>query len=254
VKTYDIGAELIEFHEFLDTGRIRDVDFIVFDFSPETRLVHNFVPMHSLMCEKALDPVPLCVVTEHPELELILSELGIRNSVQILKKPISAGDLFSIVAKVADHKKQLRREQEASGVFPASYGEQDVAIPKSLLGAKILLAEDNKINQMVATELLKLKGFETTVADNGRVAVELLKTQQFDLILMDLQMPEMDGFEATRAIRSDAKFGNIPILAMTANVMSGDRELCLEAGMNAHIAKPIDPGTLYRALVKWIRK
>jgi len=72
--------------------------------------------------------------------------------------------------------------------------------------------------------------------------------------LMDVQMPEMDGYEATRTIRADSRFENIPILAMTANVMSGDRELCLEAGMNDHIAKPIEPKELYMTLVKWIRK
>jgi len=254
VKTYQIGAELAEFHEVLETGKIRDVDFIIFDFSPETRLVKNFIPMYEIMHEKALDPMPMCVITEHPELELVLNELGINDSVQTLKKPISAGDLFNIVASVAEHKKQLRREHEASGILSTSYGEKDVVIPKSLLGSKILLAEDNKINQMVATELLRIKGFKTTVADNGRIALELLKTQSFDLVLMDVQMPEMNGFEATRAIRSDPKLCNIPILAMTANAMSGDQERCLEAGMNAHIAKPIEPNTFYQALVKWIRK
>jgi CheY-like chemotaxis protein len=130
----------------------------------------------------------------------------------------------------------------------------EVYIPSSIRGAKILLAEDNKINQLVAMELLKLEGFEPTVAENGRIVLELLKEQQFDLILMDVQMPEMDGFEATRVIRSDPKYRNLPILAMTANAMSGDRALSLEAGMDDHIAKPIEPKVLYSALVKWIQK
>jgi CheY-like chemotaxis protein len=210
--------------------------------------------MYALMGEKVLDPMPVCVVSEHPELERVLQELGIKDSALTLNKPITAVDLFNVVTIVADRKKQLRLEQESSGVITSPSGKKEVVIPKSVLGAKILLAEDNKINQMVATELLKLKGFEPTVADNGRIVLELLKTQQFDLILMDVQMPEMDGFETTRAIRADAQFAHLPILAMTANAMSGDRDLCLAAGMNAHIAKPIDPDTLYRTLVKWIQK
>ena len=254
VKTYQIGAELAEFRQFLETGKMRNIDFIIFDFSPETRLSQSFVPMYALMGEKVLDPMPVCVVSEHPELERVLQELGIKDSTLTLNKPITAVDLFNVVTIVADRKKQLRLEQESSGVITSPSGKKEVVIPKSVLGAKILLAEDNKINQMVATELLKLKGFEPTVADNGRIVLELLKTQQFDLILMDVQMPEMDGFETTRAIRADAQFAHLPILAMTANAMSGDRDLCLAAGMNAHIAKPIDPDTLYRTLVKWIQK
>ena len=138
--------------------------------------------------------------------------------------------------------------------FRGDLSQQAKEVRADIQGAKVLLAEDNKINQMVATELLKVEGFETTVAENGRVAIELLQKEEFDLVLMDVQMPEMDGFEATKAIRSDARFKNLPILAMTANAMSGDRELSLEAGMNDHIAKPIEPKVLYNALIKWIRK
>jgi CheY-like chemotaxis protein len=250
-KVYQIGAKPEEFKTILDTGKIRDIDFIVFDCSD---LQKSFVPVYTMMREKGLEPMPVCVITEHPKLESVLDELGIKDSVHILKKPVIAGDLFNTVSYVADHKKNLRQGKKPSASQIAFAGKQEVEIPPSIKGAKILLAEDNKINQMVATELLKIKGFETTAADNGRLAVELLHKQEFDLILMDIQMPEMDGYEATRIIRSDPRFFNIPILAMTANAMSGDRELCLEAGMNDHVAKPIDPTVLYSALVKWIRK
>jgi CheY-like chemotaxis protein/two-component sensor histidine kinase len=250
-KVDQAGTELSDFKEILETDKIKAVDFIVFDFSD---LRKNFVPIYTAMQEKRLVPMPVCVVTQHPELNSILDELGIRDSVLTLKKPVIAGDLFSIMAKVATHKEELRLRKRKSSGQASSQNEGDVGIPDSIRGAKILLAEDNKINQMVATELLRIEGFETTVAENGRIAVELLQQQNFDLVLMDVQMPEMDGLEATRTIRSDERFKDIPILAMTANAMSGDREVSLEAGMNDHIAKPIEPKVLYSALAKWIRK
>ena len=250
-KVHRIGAEPAEFKKILETGRIKEVDLIVFDFKD---LQQSFVPIYTMLCEQHLQPMPVCAIVEHSELEAVLDELGIKDSVRILQKPVIAEDLFNVMSMTADRKKQFRHAKKTSGIPLSSTDKSDVYIPDSIRGANILLAEDNKINQMVATELLKIEKFVVTVANNGRIAVELLQKQPFDLILMDIQMPEMDGFEATRLIRADSRFSNIPILAMTANAMSGDRELCMEAGMNDHIPKPIEPQILYRALVKWLRK
>jgi len=249
-KAYCIGAEPAEFKEFLYSGKIAEVDFIVFDFSD---LRKDFIPIYTMLREARLDSMPVCVVTEHPELGSVLGELGVTDSIHILKKPVMAGDLFNVVSMTTDHKKELRRTKKKSDSQILSLDKLDFDIPDSVRGAKILLAEDNKINQMVATELLKVEGFVPTVADNSRIALDLLQEQEFDLILMDIQMPEMDGFEATRAIRAGSRFANIPILAMTANAMAGDRELCLDAGMNDHVPKPIEPKVLYRTLVKWLQ-
>jgi signal transduction histidine kinase/CheY-like chemotaxis protein len=251
LKVYQSGAALSEFKEFLDTDKIKAVDFIVFDFSD---LRKDFIPIYTALQKKRLDYSPLCAITERPDWDSVLNELGIQDSVLTIKKPVVAGDLFNIVAKAAAHKEELIQVKKASESQLLSRNKGDVVVPKSLRGAKILLAEDNKINQMVAKELLRVEGFETTVADNGRIAVELLNEQKFDLVLMDVQMPEMDGYEAARTIRADERFKDLPILAMTANAMAGDKELCLEAGMNDHIAKPIEPKILYNALIKWIRK
>lgn len=119
---------------------------------------------------------------------------------------------------------------------------------------RILVVEDNLINQEVAIELLQAVGLETDVAVNGKKAVEMAAQTNYDLILMDLQMPIMDGFAATRAIRQaeTASGRQVPILAMTANAFSEDRRRCLEAGMNEHIGKPVDPQHLYSALIKWL--
>jgi len=121
-------------------------------------------------------------------------------------------------------------------------------------GTKILLAEDNKINQMVASELLEILEVDVTVANNGFEAVEAVKKQTFDLILMDIQMPEMDGLTATQMIRNLDKpeVGKLPILAMTANATDTDYQKSLEVGMNDHLTKPIDPEKLRLSLEKWI--
>ncbi len=118
--------------------------------------------------------------------------------------------------------------------------------------ARILLAEDNLINQQVAMEILNSTGASVVCAGNGREAIEMLQNEEFDLVLMDIQMPEMDGFEATKIIRSNPKYASIPIIAMTAHALNGDSERCLEAGMNAHIAKPISPDEFFRVLDHWL--
>ena len=118
--------------------------------------------------------------------------------------------------------------------------------------ARILLVEDNLINQEVALELLREAGLAVDLAANGQQAVDLFAAQPYDLILMDMQMPVMDGITATRVIRQNPQGQSVPILAMTANAFGEDRQRCLDAGMNDHVAKPVDPANLYAMLVKWL--
>jgi two-component system sensor histidine kinase/response regulator len=119
---------------------------------------------------------------------------------------------------------------------------------------RALLAEDNEANQMVATELLSRLGIELDIAENGRVAVEKVRSSpgRYAAVLMDMQMPEMDGLAATRAIRADPAFGELPIIAMTANAMKADLDACLAAGMNDHVTKPIDRKALVATLRRWL--
>ncbi len=125
---------------------------------------------------------------------------------------------------------------------------------KNLQGASILLAEDNKINQMVVSEYLQSLGIHLVIVDNGLDAVEAVKRHHFDMVLMDVQMPVMDGLKATREIRKLKKpeIQRLPIIAMTANAMDSDRQKSLEVGMNEHLTKPIDPRRLRQALETWI--
>jgi CheY-like chemotaxis protein len=162
-----------------------------------------------------------------------------------LIKPVTPSTLLDTIMGVLGQKGGFRK---------AGRSENDWKIQtlESIRGSHILVAEDNVINQQVAEELLTQAGLKVKIANNGREAVEMLAENVYEAVLIDIQMPEMDGYEATRAIRQKSEFKDLPIIAMTANVMAGDREKCLEAGMNDHVAKPIEPDNLFKTLVQWI--
>jgi CheY-like chemotaxis protein len=122
-----------------------------------------------------------------------------------------------------------------------------------LAGARVLLVEDNTINQELARDLLGRAGIGVSIASDGREALELLDRERFDAVLMDCQMPVLDGYEATRELRRRPALRELPVIAMTANAMAGDREKVLEAGMNDHIAKPIRVDELFATLARWVR-
>ena len=126
------------------------------------------------------------------------------------------------------------------------------ALLAPIRGARILLVEDNDINQMIATEILTDAGLVVELAENGEEAVRMVQAKAYDLVLMDMQMPVMDGIDATLAIRLLPGFGELPIVAMTANAMEADRQRCMDAGMNGYVAKPFEPSQLWEALLKWV--
>ena len=122
----------------------------------------------------------------------------------------------------------------------------------SVAGARILLVEDNPINQELARDLLSRAGVVLATADNGQQALDQLEREDYDLVLMDCQMPVMDGYAATRLLRQQARWRDLPVIAMTANAMVGDREKVLAAGMNDHVAKPIKVDELFATLSRWM--
>ncbi|MHB1372343.1 MAG: PAS domain-containing hybrid sensor histidine kinase/response regulator [Thauera sp.] len=123
---------------------------------------------------------------------------------------------------------------------------------RRLLGRRILLAEDNPVNREVAATILRETGATVDTAENGQEAVDMAKASHYDLILMDLQMPVMDGITATRLLRSSDAFRDLPIVAMTANAFAEDRKLCIDAGMNDHIPKPVEPDVLCEKVARWV--
>jgi CheY-like chemotaxis protein/nitrogen-specific signal transduction histidine kinase len=170
-------------------------------------------------------------------LELMGSEIEVQST-------LGTGSHFFFVA-------QFEKAEEDRSDIVAGISKK---LAKGLLfDRRILLVEDNKTNLQVARELLEQAGLEVATAANGLEAVALAAKERFDGILMDIQMPVMDGLTATREIRKGPSGGDLPILAMTANVRVTDREDCLAAGMNDHIAKPIKPEILYKTLVCWLR-
>ena len=163
-----------------------------------------------------------------------------------LGKPVTPSHIFDAVVSAIglDEVMKYRRGTEKKT------SQEALAIVR---GAHVLLVEDNEINQQVAEELLIGFGVTVDIAENGEIAIEKLQSHSgYAAVFMDLQMPVMDGFTATGVIRDDVRFKNLPIIAMTANAMSGDREQCLEAGMNDYIAKPVDPDVLLDVMSQWI--
>jgi CheY-like chemotaxis protein len=163
-----------------------------------------------------------------------------------LVKPVSNSLLFNTIMGVFGKDVSYLKDRRKSEV-------KKEEAQKRIRGARILVAEDNEINQQIAVELLEAVGLSVQVVDNGRKAVEAVKQTEFDLVLMDLQMPVLGGMEATREIREDDTFKDLPVIAMTANVMKDDIDKCLKAGLNDHVAKPIDTERLYETLLKWIK-
>jgi PAS domain S-box-containing protein len=176
---------------------------------------------------------------------------AVRDKLQLngfLSKPISRSDFYDTLIDILRRERQISDEQERE-----QEQEQERENRESALEADVLLVEDNLINQEIAIELLKQKGARVDVVNNGAEAIEAVKAKRYDLVFMDVQMPVMDGLEATRRIRElpGLEADRLPIVAMTAHAMQGDYEKSMVAGMNAHVTKPIDVDELYRTYYKW---
>ena len=202
--------------------------------------------------------LPILVLTSQGTDGARSRELGVA---QTLSKPIKSAHLMAALSRVLDRPASARQSQIGQPIQVVQNAPTNVDANAPLSKGKladahplrILLAEDNLVNQRVATLILQGLGYKIVVASNGIMALEMMlesaATHAFDLVLMDVQMPVMDGLEATRRIRAELPAAKQPqIVAMTANAMEGDREICLSAGMDDYLSKPIKPAALAQAL------
>jgi PAS domain S-box-containing protein len=192
-----------------------------------------------------LNPPPRMVMVTSYGREDLIREAEASGLDEFLIKPVNASTLFDSVLRVLGE----------SGKVEEYRDDNQKLLDKlaAIVGSKILVVEDNELNQEVALGLLQGEGFVVEIANNGKEAVDMVSANAYDIVLMDMQMPVMDGLTATQEIRKLPQFKDLAILAMTANAMDQDVQKCAAAGMNDHVAKPIDPEVLFNALLKWIK-
>ncbi|ASJ97754.1 PAS domain S-box protein [Shewanella marisflavi] len=188
-------------------------------------------------------PPKILIVSAHADSDFIdkAEQAGITG---YITKPISASRLLDGIMSALGKEGAVSVRRKGKEISQALLAQ--------LKGKRILLVEDNEMNQEVASEFLEQVGVVLSIAENGQVALEKLAMQSFDLVLMDCQMPVMDGYQATAELRKNPDWASLPVIAMTANAMAGDKEMCLRAGMNDHIAKPIEVSLLYKTLLEYL--
>ncbi|MBL4621325.1 MAG: response regulator, partial [Immundisolibacteraceae bacterium] len=185
-------------------------------------------------------PLVLMIHMDSPEGLIGRAELVGFSS--FLVKPSTPSSLFdAVVSSLGSGREQARPSRLVSTEFK----------PPDLSGLVVLVVEDNRINQQIARELLENAGVQVEITARGADVIDLLAQTDFDLVLMDMQMPDMDGYQATQLIRKQGQYAELPIVAMTAHALLGDREKCLAAGMNDYLAKPVDPEEFYRLIGRW---
>jgi CheY-like chemotaxis protein len=200
------------------------------------------VAMDEMVSNGKISKRPVVIMMTAYAAEPMAQELGSTKVFALLQKPFKSSALFNEIVAAFCEAPEHNAVQELS------------TTDNSELRGVVLLVEDNLINQQVACELLRSGGYDVDVAENGKVALAMVAEKTYDAVLMDIQMPVMDGLTATRELRKQYSMEQLPIIAMTAHAMSGDKDKSLEAGMNAHITKPIMLNELFETLSHWIHK
>ena len=238
----DVAANADEVFELMDRAQ-KPYDLMVLDYlMPGMKGVDIAVKIKTEL-KPATDP-HIILVSAYSSGD-VMDKPGGEFIDQFLAKPVNPSHLFDAIMAAFGIATEGDRRKKAGREF-------DLETLRPVQGAHILLVEDNEINQQVASEILEQAGFFVDIANHGQEALDRLESHAFDCVLMDVQMPVMDGFTATGKIREQERYADLPVLAMTANATVEDRGKSLAAGMNEHIVKPINPQLLFEALLRWI--
>jgi CheY-like chemotaxis protein/HPt (histidine-containing phosphotransfer) domain-containing protein len=244
VDAVTVASGKAAIQEVKNQSELKPFDLVIMDWRmPE---MDGIEAAKTILSDKSIDHMPMAIMVSafgREEVARKAEKIGIQN---FLMKPINQSLLFDTIVNMFDMDKSGMTIQ--SSARPDD-GTNEVRID----GARILLVEDNVINQEVATEILSSAGATVEIANNGQEAIDAVAASTYDLVLMDLQMPVMGGYEATKFIRSDRKNLNLPIIAMTAHAMQGVEAECKAAGMNDYVSKPIDPNNLFSTIQKWVK-
>ncbi len=248
VELIESGAKAIKLLEETIKESHKPIDLIFMDWQmPDMDGIEASRQIQKLF---GLKHMPKIILVTGFGREDIMKQVGDLDLDGFLLKPVTQSLLFNATMDAFDQETlHIPHQNRGPSVLPQGFD--------SIRGARILLVEDNEINQQVATELLEGEGFFISIAENGQIAVDRVResadSEIFDAVLMDLQMPVMDGYTATKEIQRDERFTDLPVIAMTADAMSGVQEKVTASGMSDYITKPIDPRLLFKSLVRWIK-
>ena len=225
------------------SGEKKPYNFVIMD--GEMTDMNRFEAIRRLQSDKNIFNLPLIILVTNHTREKTLHESGGVHFDALLVKPVTASVLYDTLIELSG--KGIPKKAGISGKRM-----QYIDKTTQIRGAKVLLVEDNDINQELAMELLTSAGLFVEIANHGKEALDMIEKNNYDCILMDVQMPIMDGYEATREIRKQEKYRDLPIIAMTANAMASDKEDALNAGMNDHISKPINISEMFTTISRWV--
>ena len=226
-------------------GKIKEntYDVVLMDWKmPGLNGIETWKQMKKILAGKEYPKIIFVTAYDKEEVARLAKTAGIDG---IIVKPVFRSTLHDAIMKAFSEEVSVQDELVPGEDYPAGF--------EKITGSKILLVEDNEVNQQMEKEMLEVEGFWVDIAENGEVAIKKVLNNRYDIVLMDLQMPVLDGYETARKLREEHQIKGLPIIALSADVMSGTVEQVLKAGMDGYISKPIERQELFAALVKWIK-